>query len=160
MANVLAMYASGHKTTQKVTNLALDRVSALAGTKVGIGAAIRHQLGMIHGIRHGEATCGVLTEVVRTTAPSEPDRLEALARALGCDTPGGEEVGVRSALANQVRGLLRSLKLPCGLAELGLQRSDLERLATRAAGDFAARTRTARIWSAEELRELLEDAFE
>jgi alcohol dehydrogenase class IV len=105
-----------------------------ASTKVGIGAAIRHQLGMLHGIRHGEATCGVLTEVVRATAPPEPERLSA--------------------------DLLRRLDLPVGLAELGLQRSDLELLATRAAGDFAARTRSARIWSAEELRGLLEDAFE
>jgi hydrogenase large subunit len=38
LANVLAMYASGHETTVKVANLALERVSALAGAKVGIGA--------------------------------------------------------------------------------------------------------------------------
>jgi len=38
LANVLAMYAAGHETTQKVANLALEKVSALAKTKVGIGA--------------------------------------------------------------------------------------------------------------------------
>ncbi len=38
LANVLGMYAAGHETTQKVANLALEKVSAIAKTKVGIGA--------------------------------------------------------------------------------------------------------------------------
>jgi alcohol dehydrogenase class IV len=131
-----------------------------AGTKVGIGAAVRHQLGMLHGIRHGEATCGVLTEVVRRTAPSEPERLHPLVRAVGCDPQEGDEMKQRDALALRLGVLLRRLNLPSGLAELGLEKSDLDLLAARAVGDFAARTRTARVFSTEELRDLLEDAFE
>jgi len=131
-----------------------------ASTKVGIGAAIRHQLGMLHGIRHGEATCGILTPVVRRTAPSEPDRLSALVRAAGCDPQEGDETKLRDALAARLGDLLRRLKLPTSLAELGLSKSDLDLLAERAAGDFAARTRTARVWTPPELRGLLEEAFE
>ena len=36
LANVLAMYVSGNKDVQKYTNLALEKVSALAGIKAGI----------------------------------------------------------------------------------------------------------------------------
>jgi hydrogenase large subunit len=38
LANVLGMYAAGHEGTQKYVNLALSKVSALAGEKVGVGA--------------------------------------------------------------------------------------------------------------------------
>jgi len=38
LSNVLAMYLAGHEGAQAYTNLALDKVSAIAGTKVGIGA--------------------------------------------------------------------------------------------------------------------------
>jgi len=38
LANVLAMYAAGHEGAQKYVNLALSKVSALAGEKVGVGA--------------------------------------------------------------------------------------------------------------------------
>ncbi|MCU1376306.1 MAG: iron-containing alcohol dehydrogenase, partial [Actinomycetia bacterium] len=40
-----------------------------AASRVGIGAALRHQLGMVHGIPHGEASCPVLAEVARRTTP-------------------------------------------------------------------------------------------
>ena len=114
---------------------------------------------MLHGIRHGEATCGILIEVVRRTAPAEPEHLSALVRALGSDPHEGDEAKLRDALAARLGVLLRRLHLPSNLAELGLSKSDLDLLAERAAGDFAARTRTARVWSAAELRGLLEDAF-
>ncbi len=38
LSNVLCMYAAGHKPTQKYAKQVLDTVSAVAGTKVGLGA--------------------------------------------------------------------------------------------------------------------------
>jgi hydrogenase large subunit len=38
LSNVLAMFAAGHKPTQKYATLALDKISAIAGTKVGLDA--------------------------------------------------------------------------------------------------------------------------
>jgi len=38
LANVLCMYAAGHKPTRKYADLALEKVSTIAGTKVEIGA--------------------------------------------------------------------------------------------------------------------------
>ncbi len=130
-----------------------------AGTRVGIGAAIRHQLGMLHQIPHGEATCGILAEVVRRSAPSDPERLQALVRAARA-TPGAEdETAARNALADALLALLARLGLPSNLAALGLEQPDLDPLAVRVAGDFAAKARTARVWSVDELRALLGSAL-
>ncbi|MFH1853118.1 MAG: nickel-dependent hydrogenase large subunit [Candidatus Neomarinimicrobiota bacterium] len=38
LANVLGMYAAGHKPTQTYANLALEKISAIAKTQVGLGA--------------------------------------------------------------------------------------------------------------------------
>ncbi len=38
LANVLVMYAAGHKPTQTYANLALEKISAIAKTEVGLGA--------------------------------------------------------------------------------------------------------------------------
>jgi hydrogenase large subunit len=38
LSNVLAMFAAGHKPTQKYATLALEKISSIAGTKVGIDA--------------------------------------------------------------------------------------------------------------------------
>jgi len=38
LANVLCMYAAGHKPTKMYADLALEKVSAIAGTSVGLGA--------------------------------------------------------------------------------------------------------------------------
>lgn len=126
-----------------------------AGTKVGIGAAIRHQLGMLHAIPHGLATCGILREVVRASAPSDLERRQALLRAARADAPPGDEAKQREALASVLQALLRSLDLPTNLADLGLGEGDLDLLADRAAGDFAAKARSARVWTPAEVRVLL-----
>ena len=58
-----------------------------AGTRVGIGGALRHQLGGMSRIPHGEATCVMLPHLLRYNFPAVPDRYRALAEAL--------QVGVR-----------------------------------------------------------------
>ena len=126
-----------------------------AQTKVGIGAAIRHQLGMLHAIPHGEATCAVLSEVVRATAPTEPAALEPLARAAGVD-PSVQEADRHSALAARIRGLICELGLPTSLQEIGVARASLPELAKRTAADFAARSRSAKRWRPDEIERLLE----
>ena len=129
-----------------------------AQTKVGIGAAIRHQLGMQHGLGHGEATCGILARVVRHSAPTDRRLLESLCRAADVDPPSDSQAA-RAALAERIDSLLLELELPRTLGALGLERSQLAELARRSAGDFAARSRSARIWSAEEVEGLLEESL-
>jgi alcohol dehydrogenase class IV len=61
-----------------------------------------------------------------------------------------------AALARRMDELLRELGLPRTLGDLGIRREDLPELARRAANDFAARSRSARIWSQSEIESLLE----
>jgi alcohol dehydrogenase class IV len=130
-----------------------------AGTKVGIGAAIRHQLGMLHGIGHGEATCGILVRVVENSAPSSPDLLLPLCRAAGVQIEEASAAESRSALAGKIDALLAELGLPRSLKELGIRSEHIGELARRSAGDFAARSRSARVWTAEEVQSLLESSL-
>lgn len=127
-----------------------------AGTKVGIGAAIRHQLGMIHKLSHGEATCGILARVIGASAPTNPDALGALCRGADVAFEPGDPSLAASALAGRMDALLAELGLPRTLGELRIRREDLPELARRAAGDFAARSRSARVWSQAEIEALLE----
>lgn len=131
-----------------------------ASTKVGIGAAIRHQLGMIHGLSHGEATCGILARVVAASAPADPTALDRLCRAADVTvtaSEGGSTTDeLRAALGARMDRLLAELDLPRSLGALGIERGALPELARRAAGDFAARSRSARTWTQEEIEALLE----
>ena len=127
-----------------------------AGTKVGIGAAIRHQLGMIHKLSHGEATCGILTRVVGASAPTAPGPLGALCRAVDVPFDPTQPTEACAGLARRMDALLVELELPRTLRELRIRREDVPELARRAAGDFAARSRSARVWSQAEIESLLE----
>jgi len=127
-----------------------------AGTKVGIGAAIRHQLGMRHGLGHGEATCGILVRVIERSAPEAPELLYPLCRAAGVRVEDEDVALARAGLAKRIDALLVDLGLPRSLGEVGIRSEDLDELARRSAGDFAARSRSARVWTAEETRSILE----
>jgi alcohol dehydrogenase class IV len=128
-----------------------------AATRVGIGAALRHQLGMVHGIPHGEATCPVLVEVARRTTPAGPEG-EALVHAtsvLGAAAPGSSCADV---VAERFGRLLQAVGMPSTLTEAGLGADDVRALARRVVDDFANKQRTTRVWSEAEILELLEAA--
>jgi len=61
LANVLCMYASGHEPTKRYATKMLDTISALAGTKVGIGA-LHSTIGRI-GAR--SIRCAVLYDTLK-----------------------------------------------------------------------------------------------
>ncbi|MEZ4333679.1 MAG: iron-containing alcohol dehydrogenase [Myxococcota bacterium] len=150
-----AVGAEARLTCQIASWLALFGTFS-AATKVGIGAAIRHQLGMIHKLSHGEATCGILARVVAASAPEAPASLAALCRAAEVPFTEDRPEVARAALADRMDALLAELGLPRSLGALGLRREDFPELARRAAGDFAARSRSARVWTADEIETLLE----
>lgn len=62
LANVLCMYAAGHKPTRKYVHKLLDTISALAGTKVGLDA-LHSTIGRI-GAR--SVRCAVLYDTLKT----------------------------------------------------------------------------------------------
>jgi alcohol dehydrogenase class IV len=128
-----------------------------AGARVGIGAALRHQLGMVHAIPHGEATCPVLAPVARRTAPEGRAGAALLAATAGL---GAASAGASAGdvLASRFERLVDRLGLPTRLAQVGVGPADLAPLARRVVEDFANRQRTTRVWSEAEILELLEAA--
>jgi alcohol dehydrogenase class IV len=125
-----------------------------AATKVGIGAALRHQLGMVHGIPHGEATCPVIAEVARRTTPAgrAGDALLAATATLEPLSAGS----VADTVAARFTTLIASVGMPATLAGYGLTVDDARRLAKRVVDDFANKQRTAKVWTEGEIIELLE----
>jgi alcohol dehydrogenase class IV len=127
-----------------------------AATKVGIGAALRHQLGMVHGIPHGEATCPVLVEVARRTTP-DGRAGDALLAATASLTPVSAG-SVADTVAARFATLIESIGMPTTLSGFGLTGDDVRRLAARVVDDFANKQRTAKVWTEAEILELLEAA--
>lgn len=100
-----------------------------AGTRVGIGGALRHQLGGMFRIPHGEATCVMLPHLLRFNFPAIPDRYRALAEALRVDAPGLDDDARLQAVVARVDTLVDSLGLPRRLEPLGVRRADLPAMA-------------------------------
>ena len=100
-----------------------------ANTNVGLGGGLRHQLGGMFRIPHGEATCVMLPHVMRFNAPSIPDRYLRLARAMGLDTAGLAPDAVSDAVVQQIADLITQLDLPHRLEPLGVVRTDLDKMA-------------------------------
>jgi alcohol dehydrogenase len=100
-----------------------------AGTRVGIGGALRHQLGGMFRIPHGEATCVMLPHLLRYNFPAIPDRYAALAEAMLLREPFADDDARLEAIVARVEALVRALDLPTRLGPLGVRRADLPAMA-------------------------------
>lgn len=129
-----------------------------SGSMGGIGAGLRHQVGALCGIPHGEATCALLPHVLRFNLPAAPHIQVQLARSMGLDAtePGKttcEEIAVR------VEELIRSLGLPHSLATLGVQESSLPIIAENVMADFVTVSNPRKITESSELVSILTAAM-
>ena len=125
-----------------------------ASSKVGIGAAIRHQLGMVYGIPHGEATCPVLVEVARRTTP---DGRAGAALLAATDVLAPPAKGtIADTVAARFATLVAAAGMPVTLSAVGLDGHDVQALAARVVNDFANKQRTTKVWNEAEILELLE----
>lgn len=114
----------------------MSLASLLAGlsfSNAGLGAA--HAIAMAAGAEyhtpHGETVAAVLPAVMRYNAPGAADRYAEAASLLGADTDGlGEQDAARRA-PEAVAALADDVGAPTGLSELGIEESDLDRLADR-----------------------------
>ena len=79
-------------------------------------------------VPHGISVVVHTPAVVRFTAPASPQRHLRCARALGVDTTSLEEVDAGAVLADRVSSLMRDLKIPNGLLDLGYQTEDIPAL--------------------------------
>ena len=129
-----------------------------AGTRVGIGGALRHQLGGMFRIPHGEATCVMLPHLLRYNFQAVPDRYAALAEALQIADGGNDQDRIEAIVAH-VGKLIDALGLPTRLAPLGVTRDDLPALAAHVMEERSLAFNPRPVASAREIVELLEAAL-
>jgi maleylacetate reductase len=129
-----------------------------AGSSVGLGGALRHQVAVTFDVPHGEVTCALLPHVVRFDAPAVPDRAAAVARALGLADIGDGEA-TWEAVADRLEAFVAELGLPGRLSEIVDREADLGALAERVLAEPAARNNPRPVRSAAEVVELLEAAW-
>jgi alcohol dehydrogenase class IV len=130
-----------------------------AGTRVGLGGALRHQLGGMFRIPHGEATCVMLPHVLRFNFPEIRDGYRGLAGAfeLNADVVSDEE---RLALIiGRIRDLTSKLGLPDRLEPLGVKRADLAVMASHVMEEASLRFNPRAVRDEREIIALLEAAL-
>ena len=94
-----------------------------SGIYHGASHGIGYALGAGFGVPHGHTSCVMLPAVMQWNAETLSERYQALASAIGKpDTPAWQSV----------RALIRDLGMPCTLRDVGIERNDLETLASRA----------------------------
>jgi alcohol dehydrogenase class IV len=129
-----------------------------AGSAVGLGGALRHQVAVTFGVPHGEVTCVLLPHVVRFNAGAVPARSAAVARALGLDDEGDGEA-TWAKVAERLEAFVAELGLPGRMSEIVGAEADLPALAERVLDEAAARSNPRAVRSSEEVVELLEAAW-
>jgi len=129
-----------------------------SGSMGGIGAGLRHQVGALCGIPHGEATCALLPHVLRFNLPAAPHIQVELARSMGLDAVEAGETTCEE-IAARVEELIRNLGLPQSLAELGVRESDFPTIAGNVLADFVTASNPRTVTESGELVGILAAAM-
>jgi alcohol dehydrogenase class IV len=124
-------------------NMMSASMQGAMGFQKGLGCvhSLSHSLGGVNPkLHHGTLNALLLPAVIRFNAPAESmrreRRLERMAHAIGLNHSGDDG----AALADAVSGLNQRLKLPSGLAALGVAESDFERIIDGAMADHCHKT--------------------
>jgi alcohol dehydrogenase len=101
-----------------------------AGTH--LSHALQYPIGALTHTPHGLGTGLLLPYVLQACAPQTRDRLADLAGALGVSS--GDPTRDADAAIDRIAGIGREIGLPGSLADLGIRRDQLPRIAELAAG--------------------------
>ena len=118
---------------------------------MGLHHKLCHVLGGMFDLPHAELHALLLPHVAAFNAPAAPEAMARVARALGGRGERPEEA------PDLLHALLRTLGLPTGLRELGLEPGDLDRAAEEAVHRSYPNPRPV---TRERVRELLQGAWE
>jgi alcohol dehydrogenase class IV len=127
---------------------------------LGIGSALRHQLGSYYGVAHGEATCVLLPHVLAFNLPATLGVQERLAAAVGVRAAGDDPEALGLAVVERVKELLGSLDVPTTLRDLGIaDEGGFDELAVRAMDEPSVATNPRRVEGPEDVAGLLKAAL-
>ncbi|GFK94549.1 1,3-propanediol dehydrogenase [Fundidesulfovibrio magnetotacticus] len=113
----------------------LDAGLAFSNAILGAVHSMAHSLGGSLDLPHGECNAILLGPVIAFNFPSAPQRYREVARAMGCVVDGQPDSRVLAALLDSIRLLRSQTGLTRNLADLGVTRADIPRLASMAMKD-------------------------
>ncbi len=131
---------------------------AFATTGLGMAHALAHALSAHLGVPHGAALAVLLDHVLSFNLPTRSATYARVALAVGADDGRQDEQTNADAAIDAVRALVRTVGLPCALAELGLTQDLIPHIAADALADEVM-TNTPRMPTEEDLRAILLDAL-
>jgi alcohol dehydrogenase len=136
-------------------------LAGLAFNNSGLGYvhALSHPLTGKYGLPHGLLNALLLPSVMSWNAMQTGPRMAKIAVAMGAGHPWRTDRENAEKAIAAVKDLNRRLRLPAGLAALGVKEADLAALAEAALEDIAARTNPRQVASAEQMRRLYSDAM-
>lgn len=108
---------------------------AFVDANTHLGHCLGHTLGALHHIPHGNACAVVMPEILEFLAETSPDGIKRIGTAMGLDM--GDSISPKAAGRIVRKGVI-ALNKRIGLRTLkqnNIQESDLERVATVAAGE-------------------------
>ncbi|MFZ5427328.1 MAG: alcohol dehydrogenase-like regulatory protein ErcA [Thermodesulfobacteriota bacterium] len=113
----------------------LDAGLAFSNAILGAVHGMAHSLGGALDLPHGECNAILLGPVVDFNFPSAPERYRNVARALGRDVDGLTDERAKEELLDAIRKLRAEVNLSRNLAELGVTKADIPKLAEMAMKD-------------------------
>ncbi|MFN8558577.1 MAG: iron-containing alcohol dehydrogenase [Dehalococcoidia bacterium] len=141
-------------------------MSIFGGASIGVGLshAFGHQIGARRDVPHGVTSCITLPHVLRFVAPERPERMAALATAMG-NTPGSGDAlapaaaggsDERDDAAGRVTALVRRLGLPARLRDAGVAADSLDPIADAVWDEIKGMPQTRPLGSVDRVRSLLQ----
>jgi alcohol dehydrogenase class IV len=160
-ANLPGAFRDGQDRTAREKMALGSHTAALAAANTGLGAAHALALALTNrfNLSHGAACALVLPAFVAHRAPAIPGRLVYIAEALGLQRglkAAPEEAA--KAVVEALRQLIRRLKVPQRLAQVGVPSDALPGLAAEAAA-YGCLRRNPREAEEEDLLRILEAAY-
>lgn len=112
-------------------------IAGMAFSNVGLGVVhgMAHPLGAIFDVPHGVANALLLPTVMEFNMPAALDKYVQIAKAMDVYSAGMSREEAAQAAVDAVKALAVRVGIPQHLTDLGIQASDLDRLATAAAAD-------------------------
>lgn len=112
-------------------------IAGMAFSNVGLGVVhgMAHPLGAIFDVPHGVANALLLPTIMEFNMPAALDKYVQIAKAMDVYSAGMSREEAAQAAVDAVKALSVRVGIPQHLTDLGIQASDLDRLATAAAAD-------------------------
>ncbi|MBA4364898.1 MAG: L-threonine dehydrogenase [Coprothermobacter sp.] len=136
-------------------------LAGLAFNNSGLGYvhALSHPLTGKYGLPHGVLNAVLLPAVMRWNAVLAGTRMAKIAVAMGAGHPWRTDRENAEKAVTGVEDMNRRLKMPSGLAAMGVRESDIPALAEEAMEELVGKTNPRQVASVEQMRRLYLDSM-